>query len=104
MEKNVLEVRNLKKFYPIYGSVISGRITSYVKAVNGVSFGIEEKSTLGLVGESGCGKSTIGKSILLLVRPDDGEVLLGGEIGRPHHRCAVGLEILLAFDLVKLCL
>jgi len=77
-DNNILEVKNLKKFYPIYGSIISGKITSYVQAVNDVSFNLKKKSTLGLVGESGCGKSTIGKSILLLVKPDKGKIILDG--------------------------
>jgi len=61
-DKKFLEVNNLKKYFPIKRGVF-GKITGYVKAVDGVSFYINQGETLGLVGESGCGKTTVAKNI-----------------------------------------
>jgi peptide/nickel transport system ATP-binding protein/oligopeptide transport system ATP-binding protein len=73
-EKNViLSVRNLKTYYPIIGGIFKRRIGD-VKAVDGVSFNLYEGETLGIVGESGCGKTTIGNTILNLVKPTSGEI------------------------------
>lgn len=77
-EKALLQVNNLKKEFPIRGGVL-GRVISSVKAVNGVSFTLNEGETLGIVGESGCGKSTTGKLLMRLYEPSDGEVLFEGE-------------------------
>ena len=77
----LLEVNALKKHFPIKGGLMGGT-TGYVYAVDGVSFSIARGETLSLVGESGCGKSTVGKAILRLVEPTDGEVLLDG---KPIH-------------------
>ena len=74
---SLLEVRELKKHFPILGGVFS-RPTGYVKAVDGVSFDIRRGETLGIVGESGCGKTTLGRVILRLIEPTAGEVLFGG--------------------------
>ena len=74
----LLEVNALKKHFPIHGGVLGGT-TGYVYAVDGVSFHIDKGETLSLVGESGCGKSTVGKTILRLVDPTGGEVLLDGQ-------------------------
>ena len=74
----LLEVNALKKHFPIKGGILGGT-TGYVYAVDGVSFDIAKGETLSLVGESGCGKSTVGKTILRLVDPTDGEVLLDGQ-------------------------
>ena len=74
----LLEVTNLKKHYPLPGGLL-GRNTGYVYAVDGVSFSIQRGETLSLVGESGCGKSTVGKAILRLTDPTAGEVKLDGE-------------------------
>ena len=73
----LLEVKNLKKYFPIKGGFVSKTIGN-VKAVDGVSFRIRRGSTMGLVGESGCGKSTVGRTILRLQDKTEGEVLYNG--------------------------
>ncbi len=75
----LLEVTDLKKHFPIRKGVLS-RVSGHVFAVDGVSFSIKHGETLGLVGESGCGKSTVGKCILKLIDPTEGEVKLNGEV------------------------
>jgi oligopeptide/dipeptide ABC transporter ATP-binding protein len=76
-DRKLVDVRNLKKFYPIRRGVFR-RVVGHVKAVNDVSFAIERGETLGLVGESGCGKTTIGRSILHLITPSAGSVKYAG--------------------------
>jgi oligopeptide/dipeptide ABC transporter ATP-binding protein len=73
----LLEVRGLKKHFPIYKGVFS-RIAGQVHAVDGVSFHIDRGETLGLVGESGCGKSTVGRTLLKLLQPTDGKIIVNG--------------------------
>jgi oligopeptide/dipeptide ABC transporter ATP-binding protein len=73
----LLEVINLKKHFPIRKGLLSGTM-GYVFAVDGVSFHIE-KETLGLVGESGCGKSTVGKTVLKLIEPTSGVIKVRGQ-------------------------
>ena len=78
MADNILEVRDLKKYFPIKSGLIS-RVTGYVKAVDGVTFNLERGTTMGLVGESGCGKTTTGRAILRLSgEKTGGEVLFNG--------------------------
>lgn len=77
-DKNILEVKNLKKYFPIKGNLLN-REHSAVKAVDGISFNIERGTTMGLVGESGCGKSTAGRTILRLIEKTGGEVLFNGQ-------------------------
>nr|WP_294501229.1 oligopeptide/dipeptide ABC transporter ATP-binding protein [uncultured Rhodopila sp.] len=74
----LLEVNGLKKHFPIHGGLF-GRETARVYAVDGVSFSIQRGETLSLVGESGCGKSTVGRAILRLFKLTEGEVYLDGE-------------------------
>ena len=74
----LLEVNDLKKHFPIRSGFLSG-ISGYVYAVDGVSFAIDRGETLSLVGESGCGKSTVGRTVLRLIEPTAGQVLLDGE-------------------------
>src|SRR5258706_12616691 len=74
----LLEVQNIKKYFPIAGRLI-GRQVSEVKAVDNVTFAIKKGETLGLVGESGCGKSTIGRVIMRLHEPTEGSILFNGQ-------------------------
>jgi ABC-type oligopeptide transport system ATPase subunit len=77
MPENLLEVRNLRKYFPIRGGVLS-RVSDYVQAVDNVSFSIKAGETFGLVGESGCGKTTTGRAVLRLIEPDAGDIQCDG--------------------------
>jgi oligopeptide transport system ATP-binding protein len=77
-EQVLLEVKNLKMYFPITQGIIIQRHVGDVKAVDGLDFFIRRGETLGLVGESGCGKSTTGRAILQLYRPTAGQVLYDG--------------------------
>ena len=74
----LLEVRNLKMYFPVTQGIIFQRKVADIKAVDGVSFHINRGETLGLVGESGCGKTTTGRAILQLYQPTDGSVIYDG--------------------------
>ena len=76
-DENILEVSHLKKYFPIKGSL--GTSKGAVKAVDDVSFSIKRGTTMGLVGESGCGKSTTGRTILRLIEKTDGNVYFNGQ-------------------------
>ena len=78
MTAPVLEVNDLKKHFPIFGGLF-GRVRGHVYAVDGVSFDIAKGETLALVGESGCGKSTVGRMILRLLPSTSGQVVLDGQ-------------------------
>ncbi len=84
---NLLEVRGLKKHFPVHGGIF-GRTIGHLKAVDGVSLTLAKGETLGLVGESGCGKTTAGRSILRLIEPTDGTIVFKGrDVTRlPHAR------------------
>lgn len=75
---SLLHVQDLKQYYPVRGGVFH-RTRAMCKAVDGVTFALEEGETLGLVGESGCGKSTVAKSLVRLLQPTDGKVVFEGE-------------------------
>jgi peptide/nickel transport system ATP-binding protein len=77
-KRPLLEVFDLKKHFPIRAGFLSG-VTGYVYAVDGVSFSIDRGETLSLVGESGCGKSTVGRTVLRLIEPTAGQVVLDGQ-------------------------
>jgi peptide/nickel transport system ATP-binding protein len=74
----VLEVKNLKKYFPIRGGIF-GTVKNYFRAVDDVSFTVRKGRTLGLVGESGCGKTTLGRTILRLIEPTGGEIFWKGQ-------------------------
>ena len=74
---DLMEVRNLKKYFPVRTGVLQ-RVSAYVQAVDDVSFTVREGETLGLVGESGCGKTTIGRTVLRLTEPTSGSVQFDG--------------------------
>ncbi len=73
----MLEVRNLKQYFPIKAGLMQ-RVVGYVRAVDGISFKIQRGKTMGLVGESGCGKTTAGKTILRLIEKTSGDVIFDG--------------------------
>lgn len=77
--ETLLEVKGLKKYFPVSEGILIPKIVAQIKAVDGVSFDIKKGETLGLVGESGCGKTTIGRCILQLERPTEGEILFDGQ-------------------------
>ena len=78
MSEVLLQVKGLKKYFPIKSGLVK-RTKTYVQAVDGLTFNIQRGKTLGIVGESGCGKSTAGRTILKLLEPTAGEVLFKGQ-------------------------
>jgi peptide/nickel transport system ATP-binding protein len=77
-QQPILQVKNVKTYFPISKGVF-GKSTEYVKAVDDVSFDVYPGETLGLVGESGCGKTTLGRTILRLIEPTAGEIIYNGK-------------------------
>ncbi len=76
-DEYILKIEGLKKWFPITGGVFS-RVVGWVKAVDGVSFNVKKGETLGVVGESGCGKTTTGRTILRLIEPTAGKAIFQG--------------------------
>ncbi len=75
---DLIQVRNLKKYFPVRSGVMQ-RVVAHVQAVDDVSFSIKKGETLGMVGESGCGKTTVGRTMLRLIEPTDGSVVYDGK-------------------------
>jgi oligopeptide transport system ATP-binding protein len=92
MTEPLLAAKNLKKYFPITRGLFS-RVSEYVHAVDGISFKIKKGKTLGLVGESGCGKSTVAKTVLKLLEPTSGEIWYDGvEITKYSRQQMKGLR------------
>ena len=87
--ENILEVHNLRKCFPLK-KTLTGKVTQELIAVDDVSFKLKPGETLGIVGESGCGKTTLGRAILKLHQPTSGKIIFEGKditnykIGRAH--------------------
>ncbi len=100
MSETILEVEDLKKHFPIYGGVLRRQVAA-VHAVDGVSFDIKRGETTGLVGESGCGKTTLGRTALHLIKPTSGTVRYMGrdisELGGERMR-RLRLEMAMVFQ------
>src|SRR5439155_7032643 len=73
--KTLVDIRDLKMYFPLTRGIILQRVVGHVRAVDGISFSIERGQTLGLVGESGSGKTTIGRTIIRLYKPTEGQIL-----------------------------
>ena len=92
-EKPLVEVRGLKMHFPITEGIIARRKIGEVKAVDGVNLTIRRGETLGLVGESGCGKTTMGRCILRLETPTEGAILYDGiDIANLDRKSLVALR------------
>ena len=96
----LLDVVNLKKHFPIRTGVLK-KITGHVKAVDDVSFQVFEGETLGLVGESGCGKTTTGRMILNLINPTDGTINFNSNIIKTKNKTTINILELSPTDLKK---
>lgn len=77
-KKDLVQIKNLVTYFPVRSGLLQ-RTVAWVQAVDDVSFTIRAGETLGLVGESGCGKTTVGRSILRLVKPTSGSVIFDGK-------------------------
>src|SRR5512143_1509690 len=75
---DLMIVKDLKKYFPVKSGLLQ-RVTAQVKAVDGVSFTVKSGECLGMVGESGCGKTTVGRTILRLIEPTAGSVVFDGQ-------------------------
>ena len=91
--KPLLEVRGLKMHFPVTEGVVVQRKVGEVKAVDGIDFTVRRGETLGLVGESGCGKTTTGRCILRLEKPTAGEILYDGvDIAKAERKALLPLR------------
>ena len=79
MTENILELNNLTKYFKSKGQGLFNRNPGLVKAVDGVSFNVAKGETVGLVGESGCGKTTVGRTVMKLYEPTSGSIAFDGE-------------------------
>ena len=98
--KHLVEVNDLKTHFPITAGVLN-KTVGHVKAVDGVSFSIEAGKTLGLVGESGCGKTTVGRTLIRLIRPTAGTFTFNGEdvfLASPRRLKAIRRDIQMMFQ------
>ncbi len=94
----VIAVDSLKVYYPSSKN-IWGKITSYHKALDGVSFDVYPQETIGIVGESGCGKTTLGRSILQLIQPTSGTIKINGQdVNRENNAIKKGKELQIVFQ------
>ena len=87
-DNTLLEVTDLKMYFPVTAGLLLKRKVADIKAVDGISFAVREGETLGLVGESGCGKSTTGRAILQLYRPTAGQVFMS----EPQYTSHIGAD------------
>lgn len=78
VQEPILQVKNLKTYFPVKEGIL-GKVTDHIKAVDDVSFDVFPNETLGLVGESGCGKTTLGRTILRLIEPTSGQIIFDGK-------------------------
>ena len=97
-ETPLMEVRSLRKYFPLHKSFLSRKDPGAVKAVDGVSFSIRRGETLGLIGESGCGKSTVCRLLMRLYPPTEGEILYNGKNIETMDRKAYCKEVQMIFQ------
>lgn len=94
----VISVDSLKVHYPSTKN-IWGKVTSYHKAIDDVNFNVYAQETIGIVGESGCGKTTLGRAILQLIKPNNGSIKINGiDINSQHHSIKKGKELQIVFQ------
>ena len=79
LQDSFLEIQDVRSWFPLRKNLFSNKQTQYVKAVDGVSLSVVKGEVLGLVGESGCGKTTLSRAIMQLIRPTSGKILLEGK-------------------------
>jgi oligopeptide/dipeptide ABC transporter ATP-binding protein len=99
--KTLLDIRDLKMYFPLTRGIVLQRVIGYVRAVDGISFTIEQGQTLGLVGESGSGKTTIGRTIVRLYKPTEGQIIFDNQdlaqMGGEHLR-QIRLRVQMVFQ------